>query len=528
MKKQFITSACIALFVFIAVTGQTVASVGDPGELTLTQASKAIGGEHDIIWTYRDCRLSSDEMELTVAKNGSSVINFKANDFTHAMLTFSSGSSVNVDSKTYALGGSKTLTIPIGADVTSLSMKAGDEPFSLQSITFAERLSNYMSLEEWETVRPTELTGINEPLLVNFAGGNYVLVSALSGASPLLIEGAPNGFKAGDVIGALSAGVAADDECITMKPDNLTFVLSESTQTPLSPQRITPDEIASCEPNQYVKFDMDGLTLSDGVYKAGDVTLINPLEIPLTEEHAYVLTGIVRNTSTEMRLLLTDVENAIFDPVVTTIDLTDYRLAQYDSKDVVVGKTDLVNGYLTLKDGAVATVSNEGIIFTTCGNTTQRLFMGKDGCILDKRNDNAIPKGFSIACGDNDELLEMIIDSDGELVCDSGFLEDTGEQYKTDESYNFYVKRYRWTPEVDDTKKVDFDRADKDGVFVGIPKIEVTHKINGGTPTSLTTTEETPVSAPAYYDLSGRQIENPASGLYIRVAGRDVEKVILN
>ena len=172
-----------------------------------------------------------------------------------------------------------------------------------------------------------------------------------------------------------------------MKPDNLTFVLSESTQTPLSPQRITPDEIASCEPNQYVKFDMDGLTLSDGVYKAGDVTLINPLEIPLTEEHAYVLTGIVRNTSTEMLLLLTDVENAVFDPVVTTIDLTDYRLAQYDSKDVVVGKTDLVNGYLTLKDGAVATVSNEGIIFTTCGNTTQRLFMGKDGCILDKRND---------------------------------------------------------------------------------------------------------------------------------------------
>lgn len=527
MKKQFITSACIALFVFIAVTGQTVASVGDPGELTLTQASKAIGGQHDIIWTYSDCRLSSDEMELTVAKNGSSVINFKANDFTHAMLTFSSGSSVNIDSKSFALGGSKTLTISVGADVTSLSMKAGDEPFSLQSITFAERLSNYMSLEEWATVRPTELTGINEPLLVNFVRGNYVLVSTLSGASPLLIEGAPDGFKAGDVIGSLSAGVAADDECITMKPDNLTFVLSESTQTPLSPQRITPDEIASCEPNQYVKFDMDGLTLSDGVYKAGDVTLINPLEIPLTEEHAYVLTGIVRNTSTEMLLLLTDVENAVFDPVVTTIDLTDYRLAQYDSKDVVVGKTDLVNGYLTLKDGAVATVSNEGIIFTTCGNTTQRLFMGKDGCILDKRNDNAIPKGFSIACGDNDELLEMIIDSDGELVCDSGFLEDTGEQYKTDESYNFYVKRYRWTPEVDDTKKVDFDRADKDGVFVGIPKIEVTHKINGGTPTSLTTTEETPVSAPKYYNLAGRQIENPASGLYIRVAGRDTEKVLL-
>lgn len=154
--------------------------------------------------------------------------------------------------------------------------------------------------------------------------------------------------------------------------------------------------------------------------------------------------------------------------------------------------------------------------------------MGKDGCILDKRNDNAITKGFSIACGDNDELLQMIIDSDGALVCDSGSLEDTGEQYKTDESYTFYVKRYRWTPEADDTKKVDFGRADKDGVFVGIPKIEVTHKVNGGTPTSLPTTEVAPVSAPAYYDLSGRQIENPASGLYIRVAGRDVEKVILN
>lgn len=528
MKKQFITSACIALFAFIVVTGQTVASVGDPGELTLTQASKAIGGEHDIIWTYRDCLLSSDERELTVEKNGSSVINFKANDFTHAMLTFSSGSSVNVDSKTYTLGGSKTLTIPIGADVTSLSMKAGDEPFSLQSITFAERLPNYMSLKEWETVRPTELTGINEPLLVNFVRGNYVLVSTLSGTSPLLIEGATGGFKAGDVIGSLSAGEAADDECITMKPDNLTFVLSGSTQTPLSPQRITPDEIASCEPNQYAKFDMDGLTLSDGVYKAGDVTLFNPFGIPLTEDHAYVLTGIVRNTSTEMRLLLTDVENAVFDPVVTTIDLTDYRLAQYDSKDVVVGKTDLVNGYLKLKDGAVATVSNEGITFTTCGNTAQLLFMGKDGCILDKRNDNAIPKGFSIACGDNDELLQMIIDSDGALVCDSGFLEDTGEQYKTDESYTFYVKRYRWTPDADDIKKVDFDRADNGGVFVGIPKIEVTHKINGATPTSLPTTESAPVSAPVYYDLSGRQIENPASGLYIRVAGRDVEKVILN
>lgn len=528
MKKHFITSACIALLAFVVATGHTVASVEAPGELTLTQASKAIGGEHDIIWTYRDCRLLSDETALTVEKNGSSVINFKANDFTHALLSFSSGSSVNIDSKTYALGDSKTVTIPIGADVTSLSMKAGDEPFSLQSITFAERLSNYMSLEEWESARPTDLTGINEPLLVNFARDNYVLVSTLSGASPLLIEGAPNGFKAGDVIGALSAGVAADDECITMKPDNLTFVLTGSTQTPLSPQRITPDEIASCEPNQYVKFDMDGLTLSDGVYKAGDVTLINPLEIPLTEEHAYVLTGIVRNTSTEMRLLLTDVENAVFDPIVTTIDLTNYRLAQYDSKDVVVGKTDPVNGYLKLKDGAVATVSNEGITFTTCGNTAQLLFMGKDGCILDKRNDDAIPKGFSIACGDNDELLEMIIDSDGTLVCDSGFLEDTGEQYKTDESYTFYVKRYKWTPDADDTKKVDFDRAVKNDVFVGIPKIEVTHKINGGTPTSLPTTEAAPVSAPAYYDLSGRQIENPASGLYIRVAGRDVEKVILN
>lgn len=506
---------------------ETVASAGDPGELTLTQASKTIGGEHDIIWIYRDCRLSSDETELTVDKNGSTVINFKANDFTHAMLTFSSGSSVNIDSKSYALDGSKTVTIPVGADVTSLSMKAVDEPFSLQSITFAERLSNYMSLEEWETARPTDLTGINEPLLVNFAGGNYVLVSTLSGESPLLIDGAPDGFKAGDVVGALSAGVAADDECITMKPDNLTFVLSGTTQTPLSPQRITPDEIASCVPNQYVKFDMDGLTLSDGVYKAGDVTLFNPFEIPLTEERAYVLTGIVRNTATEMRLLLTDVENAIFDPVVTTIDLTDYRLAQYDSKDVV-GKTDPVNGYLTLTDGAVATVSNEGIIFTTCGNTTQRLFMGKDGCILHNRSGNAIPKGFSIACGDNDELLEMIIDSDGTLVCDSGFLEDTGEQYKTDESYTFYVKRYKWTPDADDTKKVGFDRAVKNDVFVGIPKIEVTHKVNGGTPTSLPTTEAAPVSAPAYYDLSGRQIENPASGLYIRVAGRDVEKVILN
>lgn len=519
MKKQFITSACIALFVFIAVTGQTVASVGDPGELTLTQASKAIGGQHDIIWTYSDCRLSSDEMELTVAKNGSSVINFKANDFTHAMLTFSSGSSVNIDSKSFALGGSKTLTISVGADVTSLTMKAGDEPFSLQSITFAERLSNYMSLEEWETVRPTELTGINEPLLVNFVRGNYVLVSTLSGASPLLIEGAPDGFKAGDVIGSLSAGVAADDECITMKPDNLTFVLSESTQTPLSPQRITPDEIASCEPNQYVKFDMDGLTLSDGVYKAGDVTLINPLEIPLTEEHAYVLTGIVRNTSTEMLLLLTDVENAVFDPVVTTIDLTDYRLAQYDSKDISYENSE--TGKLRLKHGAPVAVSNDGIVFTSCGNTSAEVFDGENGFLLAARGTNDSPKGFSISCGEKDTLLGMIVDADGELSCDTGQLKSTGETYQTD----YTVTRYKWTPTLEDTKIVNFERK---ALIVGIPKIEVTHKINGGTPTSLPTTEVAPVSAPAYYDLSGRQIENPASGLYIRVAGRDVEKVILN
>lgn len=518
MKKQFITSACIALFVFIAVTGQTVASVGDPGELTLTQASKAIGGEHDIIWTYRDCRLSSDEMELTVAKNGSSVINFKANDFTHAMLTFSSGSSVNVDSKTYALGGSKTLTISVGADVTSLTMKAGDEPFSLQSITFAERLSNYMSLEEWETARPTDLTGINEPLLVNFAGGNYVLVSTLSGASPLLIEGAPDGFKAGDVIGSLSAGVAADDECITMKPDNLTFVLSESTQTPLSPQRITPDEIASCEPNQYVKFDMDGLTLSDGVYKAGDVTLINPLEIPLTEEHAYVLTGIVRNTSTEMLLLLTDVENAVFDPVVTTIDLTDYRLAQYDSKDISYENSE--TGKLRLKHGAPVAVSNDGIVFTSCGNTSAEVFDGENGFLLAARGTNDSPKGFSISCGEKDTLLGMIVDADGELSCDTGQLKSTGETYQTD----YTVTRYKWTPTLEDTKIVNFERK---ALIVGIPKIEVTHKINGGTPTSLPTTEVAPVSAPRYYNLAGRQIENPASGLYIRVAGRDTEKVLL-
>lgn len=519
MKKQFITSACIALCAFVVATGQTVASVGQPGELTLTQASKAIGGHHDIIWTYRDCRLSSDETELTVAKNGSSVINFKANDFTHAMLTFSSGSSVNIDSKSFALGGSKTLTIPIGADVTSLSMKAGDEPFSLQSITFAERLSNYMSLEEWETVRPTELTGINEPLLVNFVRGNYVLVSTLSGASPLLIEGAPDGFKAGDVIGSLSAGVAADDECITMKPDNLTFVLSESTQTPLSPQRITPDEIASCEPNQYVKFDMDGLTLSDGVYKAGDVTLINPLEIPLTEEHAYVLTGIVRNTSTEMLLLLTDVENAVFDSVVTTIDLTDYRLAQYDSKDISYENSE--TGKLILKHGAPVAVSNDGIVFTSCGNTSAEVFDGENGFLLAARGTNDSPKGFSISCGEKDTLLGMIVDADGELSCDTGQLKSTGETYQTD----YTVTRYKWTPTLEDTKIVNFERK---ALIVGIPKIEVTHKINGATPTSLPTTEVAPVSAPAYYDLSGRQIENPASGLYIRVAGRDVEKVILN
>ncbi len=519
MKKQFITSACIALFAFIVVTGQTFVSVGQPGELTLTQASKAIGGEHDIIWTYRDCRLSSDETELTVDKNGSSVINFKANDFTHAMLTFSSGSSVNIDSKSYALGGSKTVTISVGADVTSLSMKAGDEPFSLQSITFAERLSNYMSLEEWETVRPTELTGINEPLLVNFVRGNYVLVSTLSGASPLLIEGAPDGFKAGDVIGSLSAGVAADDECITMKPDNLTFVLSGSMQTPLSPQRITPDEIASCVPNQYVKFDMDGLTLSDGVYKAGDVILINPLEIPLTEERAYVLTGIVRNTSTEMLLLLTDVENAVFDPVVTTIDLTDYRLAQYDSKDISYENSE--TGKLILKHGAPVAVSNDGIVFTSCGNTSAEVFDGENGFLLAARGTNDSPKGFSISCGEKDTLLGMIVDADGELSCDTGQLKSTGETYQTD----YTVTRYKWTPTLEDTKIVNFERK---ALIVGIPKIEVTHKVNGGTPTSLPTTEAAPVSAPAYYDLSGRQIENPASGLYIRVAGRDVEKVILN
>lgn len=524
MKKHFITSMFFALCAFVVATGQTVASVGEPGELTLTKASKVIGGEHEIIWTYRDCRLSSDETALTVEKNGSSVINFKANDFTHALLTFSSGSSVNIDSKSYTLGGSKTVTIPVEADVTSLSVKAGDEPFSLQSVTFAERLSNYMSLEEWETARPTELTGINEPLLVNFAGDNYVLVSTLSGASPLLIEGAPDGFKAGDVIGSLSAGEAADDECITMNPDNLTFALSESTQTPLSPQRITPDEIASCEPNQYVKFDMDGLTLSDGVYKAGDVTLFNPFGIPLTEEHAYVLTGIVRNTSTELRLLLTDVENAVFDPIVTTIDLTDYRLAQYDSKDVVdrTGNPNPETGKLILKHGAPVTVSNDGIVFTSCGNTSAEVFDGENGFLLAARGTNDSPKGFSISCGEKDTLLGMVVDADGELSCDTGQLKSTGETYQTD----YTVTRYKWTPTLEDTRTVNFER--KSASIVGIPKIEVTHKVNGGTPTSQPTTEATPASAPVYYDLSGRQIENPASGLYIRVAGRDVEKVILN
>lgn len=519
MKKQFITSACIALFVFIAVTGQNVASVGDPGELTLTQASKAIGGEHDITWTYRNCRLSSDGTELTVEKNGSSEISFKANDFSHALLTFSAGSSVNIGSKAYTLDGSKSVIIPVGTDVTSLSMSSGDNSFSLESITFAERLSSYLSLEEWETTRPTELTGINEPLLVNYAGGNYVLVSTLSGESPLLIEGAPDGFKAGDVIGALSAGVAADDECITMTPDNLTFALSDQTQTPLLPQRITPDEIATCEPNRYVEFDIDGLTLSDGVYSAGDVVLFNPFGIPLSEEHAYVLTGIVRNTSTEMRLLLTDVENAVFDPIVTTIDLTDYRLAQYDSKDISYENSE--TGKLILKHGAPVAVSNDGIVFTSCGNTSAEVFDGENGFLLAARGTNDSPKGFSISCGEKDTLLGMIVDADGELSCDTGQLKSTGETYQTD----YTVTRYKWTPTLEDTKIVNFERK---ALIVGIPKIEVTHKVNGGTPTSLPTTEAAPVSAPTYYDLSGRQIENPASGLYIRVAGRDVEKVILN
>lgn len=518
MKKQFITSACIALFVFIAVTGQTVASVGDPGELTLTQASKAIGGEHDIIWTYRDCRLSSDETELTVDKNGSSVINFKANDFTHAMLTFSSGSNVNIDSKSYALGGSKTVTIPVGADVTSLSMKAGDEPFSLQSITFAERLSNYMSLEEWETVRPTELTGINEPLLVNFARDNYVLVSTLSGASPLLIVGAPDGFKAGDVIGSLSAGEAADDECITMKPDNLTFALSEEAHTPLSPRITTLSDFASCAANQFVKLSVDGLTYSSDEYKAGEVTLLNLFEIHLDERKAYDITGIVRSTATEKRLLVIAVEDAVTTPIVTTIDLTDFRLAQYDSNDATTVQYD--NGVLTLKDGAPCTVSNEGIIFTTCGNTKAYLFEGKNGCTLGPRNEKSNPKGFTISCGNDDALLGMIVDADGELKCDTGSLESTGETYQT----AFTVTRYRWTPEVGDTRTVNFERSNT--VYVGIPKIEVTHKIKGTT--SLTSVKASADEEPAYYDLSGRQIENPASGLYIRVAGRDVEKVILN
>ena len=114
----------------------------------------------------------------------------------------------------------------------------------------------------------------------------------------------------------------------------------------------------------------------------------------------------------------------------------------------------------------------------------------------------------------------MIVDADGELSCDTGQLKSTGETYQTD----YTVTRYKWTPTLEDTKIVNFERK---ALIVGIPKIEVTHKINGGTPTSLTTTEETPVSAPAYYDLSGRQVENPAPGLYIRVAGRDTEKVLL-
>lgn len=273
------------------------------------------------------------------------------------------------------------------------------------------------------------------------------------------------------------------------------------------------------KPNQYVKFDMDGLTLSDGVYKAGDVTLFNPFEIPLTEEHAYVLTGIVRNTSTEMRLLLTDVENAVFDPVVTTIDLTDYRLAQYDSKDVTYEYS--ATGKLTLKHGAQVTVSNEGIVFTSCGNTSVEVFDGENGFILAARGANDSPQGFSVSCGEKDTLLGMIVDADGELSCDTGQLKSTGETYQTD----YTVTRYKWTPTLEDTRTVNFER--KSASIVGIPKIEVTHKINGGTPTSLPTTEAAPVSAPAYYDLSGRQIENPASGLYIRVAGRDVEKVII-
>ena len=115
----------------------------------------------------------------------------------------------------------------------------------------------------------------------------------------------------------------------------------------------------------------------------------------------------------------------------------------------------------------------------------------------------------------------MIVDADGELSCDTGQLKSTGETYQTD----YTVTRYKWTPTLEDTKIVNIERK---ALIVGLPKIEVTHKKNGGTPTSLTTTEETPVSAPRYYNLAGRQIENPASGLYIRVAGRDVEKVILN
>ena len=116
----------------------------------------------------------------------------------------------------------------------------------------------------------------------------------------------------------------------------------------------------------------------------------------------------------------------------------------------------------------------------------------------------------------------MIVDADGELSCDTGQLKSTGETYQT----NYTVTRYKWTPSLEDTRTVNFKR--KSASIVGIPKIEVTHKINGATPTSLPTSEVAPVSAPRYYNLAGRQIENPASGLYIRVAGRDVEKVILN
>lgn len=114
----------------------------------------------------------------------------------------------------------------------------------------------------------------------------------------------------------------------------------------------------------------------------------------------------------------------------------------------------------------------------------------------------------------------MIVDADGELTCDTGQLKSTGETYQTD----YTVTRYKWTPTLEDTRTVNFER--KSASIVGIPKIEVTHKIKGTT--SLTSVKASADEDPAYYDLSGRQIENPASGLYIRVAGRDVEKVILN